>query len=110
VSHAYTNGTFKGHSDSFWLAGVGRTHLNEHWSAYAKAMLTSNRTQTDAGSAALPEFSRLTGRHGNLVLGGLGLEYRWNEQLSVAIEADSYGKSGDRSNNGLLSVDLGWHF
>lgn len=110
ITHDYSTGSFRGHADASWLAGVGRTRLDEHWALYGKLMADTVRSRQESGTSALPQLARLAGRKGNLVLGGLGLEYRWNEQLTLAVEADSYGKAADRSNAGLLSLDLGWHF
>jgi hypothetical protein len=110
VSHRYDGGTFKGHAESFYLAGVGRTRLDEHWSAFLKTMLTSSRMRSEGGRADLPDFAALSGRRRNLVLGGLGLEYQWSDAISVALEADSFGKTADRSLDGLVSIDLAWHW
>ncbi|GGY90057.1 outer membrane beta-barrel protein [Pseudoduganella plicata] len=98
------NGTLESKSESFYLAGKATYPVAEKVNVFGKLGVAHNRndvTGSMLGLSSKDEYSK------NSVYAALGTEYAINEKVSLSLEYEHYGKSGNDLGRRKGGVSLG---
>ena len=98
---------FTGDVDGFYLAAVGMLPLSEQFSVFAKLGVTTNHSSATASASGVS--SSASGSKSSAVI-GIGAEYSFNKNISVAAEYEDFGKAADDVKLNLLSASLRYKF
>lgn len=103
-SLAGVNGRIKSESESFYLAGKASYPVAEKVNVFGKLGVAHNRNEVTGsalGLSAKDDYSK------NSVYAALGTEYAINEKVSLSLEYEHYGKSGNDLGRRKGGVSLG---
>lgn len=101
---------YNGRAKSYGASLLGRVGLGERWTFIGKINLVRSeirRIDNDPGNSAIRDYY---GRESSVVLPGLELHYRFNDQGSMFLDIDPRGKGASKAALGYVGVGVRWAF
>ncbi|MEO7493532.1 MAG: porin family protein [Massilia sp.] len=86
-----TAGNISSEGHSWYLAGKATMPINEQFAGFAKLGVVRNSIDISSTTAGLSRSDSNTGAYG-----ALGVEYKFNQNVSLTAEYERYGKSRDQ--------------